>query len=168
MTVPPWLRPALVQLARTALAVIVLTVLTVCALVLTGHGVHVVTGTSMEPSLRAGDVVLSRSPGRDLRPGQILVVASSSGSGSVTHRLVRTEDDGDLVTRGDAGRVADPPVARERVRGVGVIRIPYAGLPTLWIHRRDMPALVLAALVAGAVLWGATRPLSGNLTRHPA
>ena len=74
-----------------------------------------VTGGSMRPLLRAGDVVVARpAPPHTLKPGDIIVV--QRGSEWITHRLVKVDKHG-LHTHGDSTRVADVAVSADRLVG---------------------------------------------------
>jgi hypothetical protein len=78
------------------------------------------------------------------------------------HRLERIEQDGALRLRGDANAEADrTPVAPTAVHGVGVLRFPGIGLPTVWVRSGAWTPLALAAAVAAvlAVLARADRDI---------
>jgi signal peptidase I len=97
--------------------------------------VHVVKSRSMIPALRRGDLVISRSPDDDLREGEIILYKNVEGT-TIIHRVLETrreEDDIIFVTKGDASPDMDPPVNKEEVHGVLVLRIPMMGYPFLWL-----------------------------------
>jgi hypothetical protein len=76
-----------------------------------------VTGHSMAPFLRPGDV-LTIAPCRGASPSQGEVVAFAPREDRLlVHRLVARREDG-LLLRGDAAPQADPLVARADVLGV--------------------------------------------------
>ena len=51
------------------------------------------------------------------------------------HRFVRVDDDGLLVTRGDANNADDStPVALDAVVGIGTLRVPWIALPIVWLR----------------------------------
>lgn len=57
------------------------------------------------------------------------------------------DDDGGLVLRGDANQQEDSAaVAAEDVRGVGVLRVPWVGLPYVWAAEGRYLSVGLAAL----------------------
>src|SRR5690625_1622360 len=57
------------------------------------------------------------------------------------------DDDGGLVLRGDANQQEDSAaVAAEDVRGVGVLRVPWVGLPYVWAAEGRYFSVGLAAL----------------------
>ena len=75
------------------------------------------------------------------------------------HRLVRYDDDGNLVTKGDANRSEDSTPWRptRRCSGCPGCACPYIGRPVVWIHERDTGSLLIASavlcLVAAALGW---------------
>jgi signal peptidase I len=111
----------------------------------------VVTG-SMEPQIMVGDVVVARGIDEaDLRPGQVLLVDDPDTADTLRlHRLVERTETGLLVLKGDANAQNDSsPVAPTAVHGIGVLRVPYAGLPVVWARTGQWAHLAsLAAAVA--------------------
>lgn len=99
----------------------------------------VVEGTSMEPTLQTGDVVIvvRRVKLSDLSVGDIVVYRR--GSSLIIHRVVSLGPS-DVVTKGDNNWAPDPPVPYEaivgRVLSVGgsTFRIPLVGYLTLLIR----------------------------------
>ncbi len=82
--------------------------------------------------------------------------------GLVSHRLESVNEDGSLITHGDANRGADStPVTREQVVGIGRILVPGIGWPTVWAAAGDVRSLTLAVvgwlLVLFAAPWGILR-----------
>jgi signal peptidase len=97
----------------------------------------VVMSGSMEPRIHPGDVVLSQPvAAAAVVPGQVVLVANPAKPGTLLmHRFVRRNPGGDLITRGDANAVDDStPVPPSLVRGLPRLRVPYVGLPVLWLH----------------------------------
>ena len=119
------------------------------------HPTVVLTG-SMRPTLQPGDVIVARPVRPDqLRPGQVLLVEDPDRPDRLRlHRLVRFDDNGSLVLRGDANPGTDSsPIAPAAVHGVGVLRVPDIGLPVLWAHQnRWRPLGGLFMLLCGLVL----------------
>jgi len=116
--------------------------LLVALLVLTALGyvtLAVVEGTSMEPVLQTGDVVvvIRKVKPEELSVGDIVVYRR--GSSLVIHRVVSLGPSG-LVTKGDNNWAPDPPVPYEAVVGkvlsVGgaTFRVPLVGYLTLLIR----------------------------------
>lgn len=144
-----WFAPMTRAVAAGLLATVAGLVVWSVLPVLLGWSSHVVVSGSMQPRILGGDVVLSQ-PVRtaDLTPGQVLVFDDPAAPGRLlVHRLVRVDDEGNLVTRGDANQGDDSTaVPPEAVMGMGRLRIPFVGLPFLWRH--DGKALHLAAACA--------------------
>jgi signal peptidase I len=112
----------------------------------------VVMSGSMEPRLHVGDLAVSRPvPSDQLALGQVLLVHDPDHPGRLRlHRLHAFEPDGTLQLRGDANPEPDSShVRRSAVLGVGVLRVPWVGLPSVWAQEhRPLP---LAALAVGVI-----------------
>ncbi len=167
-------RAAAVLLAREAL--VVLLCLTAWSLLPAALGLQCTTvmSDSMAPGIRAGDVVASRPvTGADLRSGSVrlgsvLLVDDPDHPGRLRlHRWVGEREDA-LVLRGDANHGADSSSVRPAaVRGVGVLRIPIAGLPVRWV-RTAQPGPLVATRGAGLLVARvAFPPGSGGNGRGP-
>ncbi|WP_187976366.1 signal peptidase I [Mycetocola sp. JXN-3] len=91
-------------------------VLVVAATILTAYllGIrgYAVTGASMEPDIRAGQFILTRSvPTQEIRPGEIVTVRRPGRGDMVTHRVITVSQVNGLVhlkLRGDANATVDP------------------------------------------------------------
>jgi signal peptidase len=107
---------------------------------LVGWQPKVVLTGSMLPVIRPGDVALvGPANPRDqllLPPGRIVLVEDRGReSGTYLHRVVRYEDNGFLVTKGDANPTEDhPSVDPARVRGQVRMLVPAIGRPVVWVH----------------------------------
>jgi hypothetical protein len=121
-----------------------------------GWSSSVIVSGSMSPRVHRGDVVVSSPPGSHWRPavGQVVSVPDQLHPGeTVTHRVVGFDEQGRLVTRGDANGSDDAfRTAPGQVRGVARLLVPRIGLATL-LMREGHPtmfvaqsAVVLAAL----------------------
>ena len=123
-----------------------------------GAQVTTVMSDSMAPGIRAGDVVASQPIGpADLRTrriavGRVLLVEDPDHPARLRlHRWVG-ERDGRLVLQGDANQVPDSStVTPSAVRAAGFLRVPFVGLPTLWL-RTGHPMLVVATGASVLVL----------------
>ncbi|WP_158544474.1 signal peptidase I [Blastococcus sp. TBT05-19] len=149
--------------AVVVLGLTVLTALVLAALVplAAGYSAYVVTSGSMAPRVNPGDVVVTHpvTPA-ELRTGQVVLVEDVDVPGGLLlHRLVSFDEEGRLVTRGDANQ-SDDSVHPEpsQVRGVAALRVPWVGLPALWLEQGSYGAVAatVAVLAAGAVF--AARP----------
>ncbi|MCC6046963.1 MAG: signal peptidase I [Desulfurococcaceae archaeon] len=137
-------RSRVVKVLRVVARVVevVLGVLAVALLVLMALGyvtLAVIEGTSMEPTLQTGDVVVVV---RGVKPGELSVgdiVVYRRGSSLIIHRVVSLGPFG-IVTKGDNNWAPDPPVPYEAVVGkvlnVGgaTFRVPLVGYLTLLIR----------------------------------
>ena len=91
-----------------------------------------VTGKSMSPFLRGGEVLtIKRVPARSLREGDLILFLSGDGS-PVLHRVITSGNIGDnsrtFHTKGDALYGFDEPVHEEAVLGKVVrVEIEHAG-----------------------------------------
>lgn len=142
------------------LAVVHLSVLTSLLLwshapALVGWQPRVVLSGSMAPGIRAGDVSViapvSVGPST-LPPGSVVLVRDATkSSGYYLHRLVRYEENGNLITRGDANRNEDSdPVDPQAIKGQLRLVVPLVGRPVLWMAGHDY----LALLALAAATWG--------------
>jgi hypothetical protein len=121
-----------------------------------------VSSGSMLPRLHVGDVAVSR-PLDGVAPtlGSVLLFEDPDRPDRLRmHRFVRVDDDGLLVTRGDANTGEDSsPVAVSAVRGVGTLRVPWVALPVVWLRERAwLPlGLTLVGLVGLTLVAGQSR-----------
>ncbi len=111
----------------------------------------VITSGSMEPTIGPGDVVLARPVDREsLAPGAIVVFDDAQRNGLVTHRVSSVNDDGSLVTKGDANQSPDGQSLHPgEVLGAGRLVVPEIGTPVLWF--REGRWIELAALATAAL-----------------
>lgn len=89
-----------------------------------------VTGSSMTPFIRGGDIVIiRRTPAARLRVGDLVFYMVDRGS-AILHRIVGIKSDSAgsrvFMTRGDAKKSGDGPVHQDRILGK-VIRIDRTG-----------------------------------------
>jgi signal peptidase I len=123
-----------------------------------GWRADVVLSGSMAPGILPGDVVVGRpADGSEVTPGELIVFEDPAAPGrTVLHRVVRRQEDGALVTRGDANAADDStPVLPEAVVASPRLRVPYVGLPSLWLHRGEryrLGVLGLALVACAAPL----------------
>ena len=94
---------------------------------------------SMEPTINTGDAILVKKLDKDeiknLNIGDILVYKKYQKM--VVHRIVTIiPDENELlfVTKGDHNNDSDNYVVSEKeVVGTTIFRIPFIGLPTIWL-----------------------------------
>jgi signal peptidase len=165
----------LVRFAAMVYLTIVLSMVswTLLPLVLRWQPVVVLSG-SMEPSMRRGDVVLyERVAVEQLVPGQVLLVDDPVRPGGLlSHRLVRRDPDGLLVTKGDANQSEDStPIAPGAVHGRARLLVPYLGRMLLWrdgAWREAAPWLLALAAAIVVVSGGRAEPArSGTAPAQP-
>lgn len=88
------------------------------------YGVLYVEGSSMEPALSAGDVIIYQRA--RVSAGWDDLVVFEHRDSLVVHRVAGVLRDGSLRTKGDANRILDAePVADGEVRGVVVLVVPF-------------------------------------------
>ncbi len=114
----------------------------------------IITG-SMEPGINAGDVVLvSPNPDPDQVVGRVISFEDPARPDHIlTHRVVSINEDGTLVTKGDANPTVDSaPVPPETVTGLGRLLVQFVGLPVVWARTSNWaPLLFHLALLIGAM-----------------
>ncbi len=165
-----WVLFGVALLARVLIALAIALTLWSTAPALFGLIPTTVMSDSMAPGIRAGDVVVARPvPARDVQVGNVVLVSDPDHPGRMRlHRLVATVD-GALVLKGDADPKADAtPIPAADLQGVAFLRIPFAGLPVLWLRDGEWPATVAigGALAGLMVLTRADRlPGSGAWSR---
>lgn len=110
---------------------------------------------SMQPRIMAGDVVVTMPVEADeVCPGQVVLAARHDGAGELLlHRVQERRPDGQLTTKGDANRDTDrQPVSPDSVRGIGVIRVPWVGLPAVWIRQGSALPVIVAGLATASLV----------------
>jgi signal peptidase I len=112
----------------------------------------VINGTSMEPGLHTGDLVITRKHS-EYAVGDAVLYRSALLDSNVFHRIVAVED-GKYTFRGDNRSENDPEVvAASRIRGGEWIAIPNLGSALDWL-RQPFQLAVLAFLIVFAMLFG--------------
>lgn len=105
----------------------------------------ILAGSSMEPSLRAGDLALLRRHG-NVQKGDVVLYRDPELGVHVLHRVVRVQD-GRYVLKGDSNRHLDEtrPTADEITGGLW-FSIPRAGSAIEWARTPIHAALVVFVL----------------------
>jgi hypothetical protein len=154
--VAAWLALVISGLARAALFTVAVMVVWAAVPAAWGWIPTTVASDSMAPQIRAGDAVVAAPVSGDaVNLGQVLLVDDPNHPDRLRlHRFVAVTELGDLVLRGDANLYSDSdPISPEAVHGVGVLRVPWVGLPGMWIAQRDYAALAIAAAGLLVLIW---------------
>jgi signal peptidase I len=158
-----WTRLGLGTLCQTLLIMLLSLYVWAAAPAALGWKPTTVSSGSMLPRLWVGDIAVSRPLNGPPSLGQVLLYEDPDHPGRLRmHRLVRVDDEGRLVTKGDANPNEDStPITPDAIRGVGMLRIPFVGLPIVWLREGRFVPLTLALVGLGLLLAGAqlTRPL---------
>ena len=102
------------------------------------YAVAIASG-SMEKEISKGDIVIIKkieSKYNELKKGQI--IAYEYNGIIVVHRIIKIlKDDGEyfIYTKGDANNEPDNYVVEQKmIIGIVKIKLPYMGLPTVWLN----------------------------------
>ncbi len=93
---------------------------------------------SMEPNISVGDIVIiDQKVGKnDLKQGQIIVYKRDNTI--IVHRIdevVMSKNEKTYITKGDANKERDNIIVDNKmIIGKVNFKVPYVGLPTVWIH----------------------------------
>lgn len=112
---------------------------------------RVVESGSMTPILPVYSVIIvdKRS---NYEPGDVITYKADKGE-IVTHRLIKVNDDGAFITKGDANPTPDnytDPVTINDVEGKAVYKIIYTA-PSFWLSRSGN--ILFLSLVILAIAW---------------
>lgn len=88
----------------------------------------IVTG-SMEPKIGVGDIVISKDIDFDeIVIDDVIIFYSAVENKHIVHRVIRIEEDGSLITKGDANSSEDPAsVTKDNYEGKVVNVVPKIG-----------------------------------------
>lgn len=134
-----------------------------------GTSYAVVVGSSMEPQLQRGDLVLVRRS-EAYRPGDVVLYDSRELGAKVLHRIVRVEGSR-FVLKGDNNDFIDPErPGGDRIVGKLWVAVPAVGRLTGWLREPRHAALLvglvtLLALGGGAGAGAAVRRSGPGLPR---
>ena len=149
MTNPTWPGLILLVVARTVLFTLLgLALWAVAPLAVGWTSTTVVTG-SMAPAIQAGDIVVSKPiDGARVLPGQVVLANDPDHADRLRlHRMLERNLEGALVLQGDANPNPDSsPVGNTDVRGVGMLRVPWLGLPLVWLRAGGVLPLIATAI----------------------
>ncbi|MBK4347113.1 signal peptidase I [Lacisediminihabitans changchengi] len=136
------------MLARVVLATVAALLLTTLVPAVAGWHPTFVSSGSMEPRLMVGDVVVSRPiDSAPLQLKQVILEKDPNHAGWLRlHRLVAISGSGEVITKGDANPQRDTAgVPLADVIGIASLRVPYLGLPAVWLGTGQYGALGLTA-----------------------
>jgi len=141
--------------AYTIGTVCIALILIVFGLPVTGWKALSVQTGSMRPAINPGALVLvHRVPDSSLHIGDVITYNSIVNRGErITHRIVGFKQVGpvrDIVVKGDANKVADPPLMPSQIVGKVTMRIPYAGRVIDFVH--SVPGLILLVYLPAFLL----------------
>lgn len=130
-----------------------------------GWHTTLVTSGSMEPAVRTGDLVViapldPATVRRGKLKGAVVQVDDPAHPGRLLlHRVVGRERDNALITKGDNNPTRDyAPVRPDQVRGAARLRVPFAGLPMLWMQNGQKVPLVALGLAILLLAWPERNP----------
>ncbi len=121
-----------------------------------GYQTYVIYGSSMEPTIKLGSLIVAKSVSPDdLEVGDIITFRSRGNETTVTHRIVGVRhEDGQhyFKTKGDASTSSDPTEGRleGRVHRLAY-KLPYLGYFVDFANS-TMGIILLIALPAAALL----------------
>ncbi|MBF4575535.1 hypothetical protein [Frondihabitans sp. VKM Ac-2883] len=148
-----WARVIVASIARGVLATVLGLAFYAAAPAVIGWHPTTEMTASMMPRIRTGDVVVSVPVAAEaVQVGKVILFDDPDHPGKLRlHRFVEWGDGGMLRTAGDANPQPDStPVHPSAVWGVGMLRVPWVGLPILWI--REGQWLFVALVSAGLTL----------------
>jgi signal peptidase I len=132
----------------------------------------VVSGTSMEPSLRHGDLVLLRAH-PTYRVGEVVAYRNAQLGRIVLHRIIGRSGPY-YIFKGDNNGFVDPdrPTGSDLI-GRRWLTVPMAGNVVVWLRTPAIAALTTCALLLLFLGWGAVarrrrRTSTRSLSRPPA
>lgn len=172
-------KPTLRSLGRSMVHMLAKGYLTFLAVLMTwtllpalwGWTSQVVMTGSMMPLVAPGDVLVSQKyTFADLRPGQIIIVHDPNRPGhTLSHRYMRIDDDGKIVTKGDANPNEDAThVTQDQVVGIVRLMIPAVGLPKVWLANHSYPPLIIAMSLTFVSLLILASADTKKMRRHKA
>jgi signal peptidase I len=149
---------------------VLLTLVAIAVLPLLGTwSSYVVRTGSMEPSINPGDVVVGSPFGHaeTVPVGRVMIFRAPPGSGAGpvlrVHRVVESLGHGTFTTAGDANPTPDAAaVPRANFRSRAMLRVPYVGLPLVWLHQRRYVLLLAWVLGTALLLLLAARRIEGD------
>jgi signal peptidase I len=149
----------LVVARRSALVLVVLSILGAAALFLHGgYRPYAVKTGSMLPAYRPGDLVVDRPTG-SYQVGDVITFRPASNPGQlVTHRIVEV-DGVNFRTQGDANSTSDPwTVAESNIAGKVVRHVSKAGYVLFYLRQPAGVGSLLSVLTGLILAWSLCFP----------
>ena len=116
---------------------------------------EVATG-SMKDAIQIGDGVLVEIT-KDVKENDIIVYKEEENF--ITHRLVEINENGELITKGDANNAKDQPIKIDKVLGKVVYILPKIGILKKTILSKQVLILILTLII----LLGVALKITTNL-----
>lgn len=116
---------------------------------------EVATG-SMKDTIQIGDGVLVEIT-KDVKENDIIVYKEEENF--ITHRLVEINENGELITKGDANNAKDQPIKIDKVLGKVVYILPKIGILKKAILSKQVLILILTLII----LLGVALKITTNL-----
>lgn len=80
-----------------------------------GNYVFKVASGSMVPTIKVGDYILVKKTS-NYKEGDVITYTTNKSN--ITHRIIRINKDGTIITKGDANNTEDNPIKKNQVVGV--------------------------------------------------
>jgi signal peptidase len=114
-----------------------------------GYSYSVIPTDSMEPTILIGDIIIAKDvPYDDVIEWDIIVFFNEKYQEYFVHRVIRIEDNGDLVTKGDNpdAPIDDDPVTRDNYFGVVVRYGQFMKIGDLVLKYRAVVFIVMIVI----------------------
>lgn len=114
-----------------------------------GYKVLTVLTGSMEPELNVGTLILVKeTPIKELKIEDIITYKTENNSSLVTHRIVEINEDGSLITKGDANNTEDiGEVGEEQVQGKIIFKVSRLGGIMIFLKENIVFVIILLTLI---------------------
>lgn len=115
---------------------------------------EVATG-SMSNTIEIGDVVIVKIT-KEVKENEIIVY--SEDNNFITHRLIKIDENGKFITKGDANNSEDKPIEETQILGKVIYIIPKIGI----LKRAILSPQVLILILTLIILLGMALKLTTN------
>ncbi len=120
-----------------------------------GIHINVIATGSMEPEIKVGDVIISKSySGQELKVGDVVSYVSKSGEiagNLITHQIIAIEEDANglvITTKGTASATADAPIKDSEIVSVMLFNSKLIGfIYGIITHPVGFIAIVVVPLI---------------------